>query len=565
MPSHGLCRGREMAGLKIDPPVLVGFEFVRHLGSGGFSEVFLYRQLALGREVAVKVLVGGASDDEARAMAAVSTHANVVDVYETGRTAGGHPYLVMQYYSGASLAQRVRSGALPIEDVLSFGVVLAGAVESAHRAGLLHRDIKPSNILTNGAGRVALADFGIASWRASRQVQESASLQWVPPEALAGDDTGVTGDVYSLAATLYTLVEARSPFLGDVAADNGDEQIVARVQAGRLRPLTGPAAGTALERVLVRGMALDPAQRFQSAEAFGNALRAVQAELHLPQTNMEINRGSGVLDETSGAVHGAMTHEDEAIFGHADSAQTTTIVTRRGAPRATASRAGYPLLDDHVTNSAPTATISRATDGSSTGSSEDEPTAERRGVVGVVAWWTTAFVVPVLVSRVVLWLQVQGMDGSFVRGHSATFSTTPWLGLVTASAGAVVVLAFEALVGHWSWRSGWLGAAATAVVALVMFVIAWFAPFIEFRAGLLQAMLPALSISAVVVAARIGCGTVSAPKEASARTALIVVGTASAAALILIAVMSATGGECGQDSDAVLWPWRSTGYEWCSR
>jgi serine/threonine protein kinase len=152
------------------PPLLPGLDYVRPLGSGGFADVFLYQQDMPRRAVAVKVLPAGERDPdllrmfnaEADVLAHLSAHPAIVTVYQAGISADGRPYIVMEYCPG-SLAQRYRIERMPVDEVMAVAVRLAGALESAHRAGLIHRDIKPSNILVTTFGSAVLADFGISA------------------------------------------------------------------------------------------------------------------------------------------------------------------------------------------------------------------------------------------------------------------------------------------------------------------------------------------------------------------------------------------------------------------
>ena len=273
--------------LKVEPPQIDGYRYDRHLGSGGYSEVFVYEHLQLGREVAVKVLTQGASEDEARVMAQLASHTHIVDVYSVGVTSTGLAYLVMQLYSGPTFAQRLRSGPLRIPEVLQLGVQLSGALEWAHRLGVLHRDIKPANILTSGTGRPGLADFGISTSGGSRSEQTGVSLPWVPPEVLEGHAPDEPGDVYSLAATLYTLLEGHPPFV-EPGGDNSDQAVVRRTLAQPPPSLTRPDAPHLLTALLRSALSKSPDARPSSAEAFGRALQGVEAELRLAQTPLEV-------------------------------------------------------------------------------------------------------------------------------------------------------------------------------------------------------------------------------------------------------------------------------------
>ncbi len=206
----------------IDPPHLDGYSFKKKLGSGGFADVFLYERSFPRQDVAIKVLdrqMPGTEGrdrfaDEANAMASLSTHPFIVTIFHADVSPEAHPYLVMEYYPGANFAVRSRSERLSVAEVLRLGVQVASAVETAHRAGILHRDIKPANILTSAYGRPGLTDFGIAgSLEQGASTAEGLSIPWSPPEALDGlAATDGRSDIYSLAATLYSILDGRSPF-----------------------------------------------------------------------------------------------------------------------------------------------------------------------------------------------------------------------------------------------------------------------------------------------------------------------------------------------------------------
>lgn len=282
-----------------DPPELRGFDYVKPLGAGGFSDVFLYQQRLPRRRVAVKVLLKGkvtaaaAKDfaNEANLMAQLSTHPSIVSIYEADIAPDGRPYIVMEYCSKPNLQVRYRKGPFSVAEALRTGVRIAGAVETAHRAGILHRDIKPANILVNDYNRPVLTDFGIAG---SIEDSEHAgmSVPWSPPEAFDDrTESSVRGDVFSLAATVYTLLASRSPF--EIPGDrNTAAELMTRIQSSRLPPLGRLDVPVSLERVFEIGMAKDPASRHTSALEFARALQKVEIELNLPVTTVD------VLDES---------------------------------------------------------------------------------------------------------------------------------------------------------------------------------------------------------------------------------------------------------------------------
>ncbi|HRE02158.1 MAG TPA: serine/threonine-protein kinase, partial [Ilumatobacteraceae bacterium] len=204
------------------PPMLDGFTAGRLIGVGGYADVYLYEQHRPAREVAVKVLaVDVLHDDsqrrrfttEADLMARVSRHPYIVPVFQADIARDGRPYIVMEYYPGANFLERVRREQFSVADVLRVGINIASAVETAHRAGILHRDLKPANILTSEFGRPGLTDFGIAAPDDQQNDEaDGLSIPWAPPEAFGADRLDERADVYSLAATVYHLLAARSPF-----------------------------------------------------------------------------------------------------------------------------------------------------------------------------------------------------------------------------------------------------------------------------------------------------------------------------------------------------------------
>ncbi|OPG13495.1 serine/threonine-protein kinase [Microbispora sp. GKU 823] len=155
-------------------PLVPGYEVLGILGQGGFGVVYRARQLAVGREVALKVdnRVLVSDRDRRRFMrevtsaGALSGHPHVADVYDAGVLPDGRPYMVLELCPNGSLADRLRdAGPLGPREVRDIGIKIADALAAAHAVGVLHRDVKPANILVNSYGMVALSDFGLATMR----------------------------------------------------------------------------------------------------------------------------------------------------------------------------------------------------------------------------------------------------------------------------------------------------------------------------------------------------------------------------------------------------------------
>ncbi len=278
------------------PPELPGFRYLEPLGTGGFADVFLYEQEMPRRQVAVKVLLADRISstaaqefaDEANVMAMLSTHPAIVTIYQAGVAGDGRPYLVMEYCPRPNLQLRARRESFSVAEALRVGVQVAGAVETAHRAGVLHRDIKPANILVTAYNRPALTDFGIASTTGATGEASGMSIPWSPPESFAETPTsGPRTDVWALGATLYTLLAGRSPFERP-GERNSSADLIERIERAALTSLGRPDSPESLQRVLERAMAKNPDHRYPSAVAFARALQKVQIELSHSVTPIDI-------------------------------------------------------------------------------------------------------------------------------------------------------------------------------------------------------------------------------------------------------------------------------------
>ena len=295
--------------LPSQPPVLPGFSYVHVLGSGGFADVFLYEQNMPRRQVAVKVMLSEVVNDqvrqmfqaEANLMAQLSAHPSILTVYQASVSSDGRPYLVMELCS-SGLAERYRREPLGLAEVLRIGVKIGSAVESAHAMGVLHRDIKPSNILTTAYGHPVLSDFGIAATLVGQTNQESVglSIPWSAPEVLLDETPGtVASEVWSLAATVYSLLVGHSPF-EIPGGSNTSSDLIGRIARAKPQPVGRPDVPASLEALLRRSMSRRPEQRPASALEFVRELQLVEAEMGLPQTPVEIAMDDWALGTVAG-------------------------------------------------------------------------------------------------------------------------------------------------------------------------------------------------------------------------------------------------------------------------
>ena len=323
-------------------PELRGFDHVKLLGTGGFADVHLYQQHRPRRQVAVKVLLAGVRDDEARRrfddeadlMAQLSTHPFIVTVYSADVAPDGRPFLVMEYCPHPNLGVRCQNEPFGVAEALHTGIQLAGAVETMHRAGIVHRDIKPANVLVTEYRRPALTDFGISAVSGGQGAAQGLSVPWSPPESFAAETRpGPAGDVYSLGATVYSLLSGRQPFQVP-GGDNGHLAMARRIETQPLPPLNRPDVPEHLELVLATAMAKPVSGRYPTALAFARALQQVQTRLQLPLTHIE------VLDDAA-----PVDHDDDADDGATQIRSVVTIDPDRApshlvAPTTTAPQPG---------------------------------------------------------------------------------------------------------------------------------------------------------------------------------------------------------------------------------
>jgi len=274
-------------------PNLIGqslgrYHILKQLGEGGMATVYRARDNRLDRDVAVKVIRTNAFgstvqtnmlkrfEREARALAKLS-HPNILKVLDYGEH-NGAPFIVMEYLPGGTLKEKLAKSNLPWKDSIRLLLPIAQALAYAHSQGVVHRDIKPSNILITDSGDPMLSDFGIAKIIEGDKTSELTGTgagigtpDYMAPEQGMGQ-ADERSDIYSLGVVLYQMVTGHIPFRADtpmaVLLKKNTEPLPRPTQF--VRDLPG-----GLENVLIKALARDPGNRFQTAREFVVAMQSL--------------------------------------------------------------------------------------------------------------------------------------------------------------------------------------------------------------------------------------------------------------------------------------------------
>jgi eukaryotic-like serine/threonine-protein kinase len=283
------------------------YRIERKLGAGGMADVYLAEDQELGRRVAIKILNDRhAADDsfierfrrEAKNAASLS-HPNIVSIYDRGEAEGTY-YIAMEYLDGRSLKELiVGRGPAPIKISIDYARQILAAVGFAHKHGIVHRDIKPHNVLVGPEGRLKVTDFGIARSGASQMTEVGSIIgtaQYLSPEQARGAPVDQTSDLYSVGVVLYEMLTGQVPFTGDTPLEIAMKHLS---EVPKPPSELRPEVPHDLDSVVLRALAKDPSERYQSAEEMDADLARVAEGLPVdPETETAataVLSGSGVM------------------------------------------------------------------------------------------------------------------------------------------------------------------------------------------------------------------------------------------------------------------------------
>jgi len=290
--------------MALTPDTKLGrYEIRSKLGEGGMGEVYLARDVQLGRDIALKILTADVARDpqrlhrflqEARAAAALS-HPNIAHIYEIGEADGAH-FIAMEYVEGESLDQKIAGRPLRLSEQLDYAIQIADALDEAHARGIIHRDIKSSNIMVTARRGVKVLDFGLAKVSTPAGVTDRTSnselatrvkttpgivmgtVNYMSPEQALGREVDQRSDIFSLGVVLYEMATGRLPFSGDTVTETIDRIAHSQPEAiGRLNYDVPPE----LEVIIKKALRKDREERYQRIHDLLVDLRELKRESDL--------------------------------------------------------------------------------------------------------------------------------------------------------------------------------------------------------------------------------------------------------------------------------------------
>jgi serine/threonine protein kinase len=258
------------------------YEVIDVLGAGGMGQVFEVQNVISGRVEAMKILLPDLNNNPEAAqrfvreiqVVAALDHPNIAAL-RTAQRVGNQLVMIMEFVPGTTLMRKCNSAPIPLEEGLTYVTQALSALAYAHRKGVVHRDIKPANMMITPEGQVKLMDFGIAKSLCDRSLTRTGttlgSVHYMSPEQVDAKAGVVDGrsDLYSLGVVLYEITTGRRPF----EADSEYAIMAAQVQKLPVPPINlDPRLSVALNNIVLRALAKDPGQRYQTAEDFLEAI-----------------------------------------------------------------------------------------------------------------------------------------------------------------------------------------------------------------------------------------------------------------------------------------------------
>ncbi|HEX9121143.1 MAG TPA: serine/threonine-protein kinase [Terriglobales bacterium] len=296
-----------------DAPQRLGdYEILRVLGAGGMGRVYQVRNVITDRVEAMKVLlpeIGGQEEVAARFLREIKVlaalnHPHIARLH-TALTIDNQLVMIMEFVEGQAISARLAGGPIPVPDALTYIDQILDALSYAHQQHVIHRDIKPANMMLTPDGTVKLMDFGIARTENEPTLLTApgstlGSMNYMSPEQVKGERTDERSDLYSLGISLYEMVTGERPFHGD----SSFSLMAAHINQAPTPPVElQPEMPAGLNQIILTSIAKSPAERFQSADAFRNAVKIVLRDLQESKTLVQ-----GSQDATASGSRAPLPH-----------------------------------------------------------------------------------------------------------------------------------------------------------------------------------------------------------------------------------------------------------------
>jgi len=279
------------------------YKILDKIGEGGMGVVYKARDTKLDRTVALKFLPShiGADEtekkrfiNEARA-ASTLDHSNICTIHSIEETDDGQIFIVMAYYEGMSLSEKIDQGPLPLKDVVNYSIQIASGLQKAHEKGIVHRDLKPANIFITNDDQIKIIDFGLARMAERTLLTKSGTtlgtVPYMSPEQAQGNKVDHRTDIWSLGVVMYEMITGQRPFKSEY-----DTALVYSIINEEPEPVTGVRSGISmeLERIVQKCLEKDPSDRYQHSDEIIVDLRKTQKDLssgirskYIKQDNVE--------------------------------------------------------------------------------------------------------------------------------------------------------------------------------------------------------------------------------------------------------------------------------------
>ncbi|HWR13846.1 MAG TPA: serine/threonine-protein kinase, partial [Terriglobales bacterium] len=292
------------------PTTMGDYAVLGVLGAGGMGRVYKVRNVITDRVEAIKVLLPDLQGHEEVAarflreikLVAGLTHPNIAGLH-TALTINNQLVMVMEYVEGEPLSARLAAGALPVPDALNYIEQVLNALSYAHEKKIIHRDIKPANMMLTPQGIIKLMDFGIARTdsepaKLTATGTTLGSINYMSPEQVKGSPVDERSDIYSVGISLYEMVTGEKPFHGD----SNFSIMAAHINQAPTPPIDlHPDLPPGLNEIILTAIAKAPEERFQSAEAFSNAIRSVLNSVQDSRTMVQGSMNTVIADTAARA------------------------------------------------------------------------------------------------------------------------------------------------------------------------------------------------------------------------------------------------------------------------